>query len=152
MKYIRYIGLVIAILLVFTPLSFAEERYNVHVNVKCKDDVLKSSIESFMKRELRNVGNINITDTEPCFKLGIIATNILNIHTRPIGTVVISTIVTFHAKDTPGSDIMDHILITGDGIDSIRELCISLVVAFETNTLEPMRAFKKGKRDEKTNY
>ncbi len=144
MKYARYIGLVIAVLLVFTPLSFAGERYNVHVKVKCEDDVLKSSVESFTKRELHNVGNINITDTEPCFKLDIIATNILNIHTRPIGTVVISTVVTFHAKDTPGSEIMDHILITGDGIDSIRELCISLVAAFETNTLEPVR---KSKRD-----
>ncbi len=144
MKYARYIGLVIAVLLVFTPLSFAEERYNVHVEVKCEDDVLQSSVESFTKRELRNVGNINITDTEPYFKLGIIATNILNIHTRPIGTVVISTVVTFHEMDTPGSDIMDHILITGDGIDSIRDLCISLVAAFETNTLEPVR---KSKRD-----
>jgi hypothetical protein len=132
-----------------------EKKENVFVKINCKDDSLKSLIRSFINRELRSLGTVNIMDADPntlssflskqddpsCFELNIIAVD--------NNGVCLSVVVSFSAKDNPSGSVFDHMLLTGgSSIESIRELCTNLVVSFESSSLESFKRLINGRLQE----
>jgi hypothetical protein len=81
MKYIRIIGLALAIsLTVYGRLSFAKEKgfyyFKVKLNVEAKPENIKGSIEDYMGRELRDLGDVILTDTESEWEINVMAAEI----------------------------------------------------------------------------
>lgn len=89
----------LALMILCAIFGFAQEskpNYRVSVNVSSKEEI-KSNVVSYVSRELRALGDILIVDSEPQYRISIIAMRAESRAGNSMG-YVISTVVTKHIQ------------------------------------------------------
>lgn len=136
----------------------ATSRHRVALHVSCENDALRSQITSFLSRELRSLGDVDITDQDPSFKILIVAIAArlkggyevgyafsviitsplgdwswaLSKELTPEGKMAISKILGEHES------LEDHQLLVG-GFSDLRQSLTEIIASFDAKKLEPRR-------------
>ncbi|MET0754442.1 MAG: hypothetical protein ABWZ66_13755 [Pyrinomonadaceae bacterium] len=146
--------LFLILLVVFCSLpAFAQtKKIFVSVSVESKDTKLRDTIESYITRELRTLGDVEIDNSFGFFKVDILAIE-NEIDGEALGytiSVVISHFSTCTSKKITVKGQLetwncyvqqDHFLKT-DAVANLRKMCERIVTDFDTRVLKPMRAVK----------
>jgi len=132
----------------------------VQVIVDCDDSALKNRIVSFISRELRSLGDVDITDVAPMYKISIvaIAVRLRSGYTagHAVSTVISSPLVnldwalsdelTPEAKKSLSEmlaaheSLDDHRVFVGNE-EALRASLEELIADFDAAELEPTRRF-----------
>lgn len=150
------IGLLIFVVLIFSCVASSQTRkITVGITVSA-DERIKSQIESYIKSELRQIGDIDIYASDPEFEVRIVAID-------PGSAVVLSVVVVSKADFTPyiewklsGSNVtsqakkdLTELLAKQDSImhhavmsrseAMLRDLCRDVVASIDTDVFEESR-------------
>lgn len=124
--------------------SFGQKRtYDVEVVVGSSDKNLANTVESYITRELRTLGDVNLVKTKPLYSLRLIALKQENAAGNHLG-YVISVVAVLNISCTlygnPDTcNLFDDHLVYVDGKDKLREICEEIVTDFDTRILKPVR-------------
>jgi hypothetical protein len=106
------------------------------VNVEVSGDYA-SEAESYLKRELRSLGDVVVTSKNPDYTIDLIIASV----TAPIDGVSKEVGLSFSwvtLSHTPPVGMTDH-LLAGDGKDSLKKRCEKYIARFDVKNLEPRR-------------
>jgi len=141
------------------------EKWSGRVSVEVQADVeqLRNDITSYVDRELRSLGDVSVTDSEPTYVLEIIAAKVHNTGGAPLGTSI-SVLITrplvgrsyfdMWLKDKVASETIDALAnyyagavevvghSTWYGAD-LQVQCRNIVTGFDTRVLVPARKVYK---------
>ena len=137
-----FVGLTLLFSVAFTgepPHAQVPHKFKVYVNVNCDDENTKSLIQSYIKRELRSLGDVIIISFDDArYILTIIAVEPTYKATgRKTSGIAISS--TFLRK-TPSDDFYyPYLMLYTDDIKELEGLCKSIVADIDTSNLEPVR-------------
>lgn len=141
------------------------EKFEIYVSVSCKDEITKGVIESYIKRELRSLGDVNIRKklghptshglhlvvTEHTFKNTGTKTGLITIATTYTKQIYPYPLLTPHiSKDKAVELLLDDVfslwysdylntLLTSDQKENLQENCKEIVAYFDTSFLEKER-------------
>lgn len=146
-------NLFLIVLILFCSISaFSQARkIYVEVSVQVKDTKLRDTIESYITRELRTLGDVEV-DSPGFFKIEVLALE-NRTSTELLGytmSVVISHFSTCTSRKTNSKGKLEtwtcyvqkfHFLRVGS-TDDFRKMCEDVVTDFDTRALKPMRAVK----------
>jgi hypothetical protein len=136
--------------------------FRVQVIISSDDPIIKNVIESYVKRELRSLGGVIVTDNDPEYAIEIVALHPETVEKCYINSIALSVVIRaplnlsmiqvlaaatslekkeqhsivrlYEGKDT----LIRHFLLM-PSIDNLRESCESIVADFYSDTLEPRR-------------
>jgi hypothetical protein len=141
MKYIRIIGFAVAIsLTVYGRLSFAQEKsfhyFKVKLNVEAEPENIQGSIEGYMGRELKSLGDVILTDIEPEWEINVMAAEITTEDSDKKG--IACTAVVFEPVNKKNLDaLIDKYLY------KLREIDNSAIEKFNTELAKLMYEYKR---------
>ncbi|MBX3291643.1 MAG: hypothetical protein KF881_01990 [Acidobacteria bacterium] len=116
---------------------------SVTIEVQSKDKELAQTIESYIKREIRSLKDVEIVDQDGFHKIQIIAMKDTNVSGKVTG-YTISMVVTWRAtcitldKRRP-CYVLDDFLIDTGPMNDLRAACEALVVKFDQRSVENLR-------------
>ena len=152
-----------------SQIQSAPEKFNVFVHVKCRDEVTKTLIESYIKRELRNLRDVLINqNTLATHTLMVNALELERAGIGKTGAIAISAIYTeviypyhllnAHLSREKYMDIAADLVatttfplsfdkycqsfLTVGATEDLPSFCRNIVAAFDTTTLEKERQKK----------
>ena len=138
--------IVLGLFLTFTftgILSNAQSRskFKVHVRVSCDDENTKSLIQSWTKRELRNLGDVVIVRFDDAqYILAIVAVEEFYQATgRKSGGISIGVMLTQRAGLDTGHYYYPDFSVVNWSTKHLEHLCKDLVADVDTRRLEPVR-------------
>ncbi|WP_043767562.1 hypothetical protein [Algiphilus aromaticivorans] len=136
-------------------------KHRVAVNVQCEDESVRSQISSFIRRELRDLGDVVVTHHAADFALAVVA---IRWDSRETDIYAASVLLTESAMppsrflrptDFPEDQIklldemyggipqaLDHNLVVG-GIPSIKAAFTEQIAEFDAAFLEPVRRYRR---------
>jgi hypothetical protein len=155
--------LIAAWLVVFSVVSASTQaadrtsRFKVSLEVNATDESLKDRVSSYMNRELRGLGDIEITESHPTYKISVIALAVSLKNGHNVG-YAISYVVTEPLESwqnlatdlnekaqqlvklitSESERLDDHKLLIGTDAD-LKQTVDDLVSNFDTKMLEPSR-------------
>ncbi|MDE0634765.1 MAG: hypothetical protein OXI43_02775 [Candidatus Poribacteria bacterium] len=119
-------------------------KFKVYVSVTCDDKQIKSSIESYVKRELRSLHDVDIVSlkSKPPFEIVIVALQGKYKETKRKSDAIAFAVNFLQRNSLDWSSYLypELSVFIGD-IRDLEHFCKSVVVAFDTETLEPVREF-----------
>lgn len=140
----------------------------VLIDVGCDDVALKSRITSFISREMRSLGDIEITDVNPSYKISVVAISVTlksgytaghavsTVISRPLGnwSWALSKELTPENRESISSIISDHESLEKHGLfvgseDGLRSSLEEMIAEFDAQELEPMRRFWNNRKNSK---
>ncbi len=152
----RLILLVLIYLTIGIPVTLSEKRvFRVEVSVDCKDDTMESLIESYVKRELRSLGDVEVISTNPELQIVIagmrdktkggrdlgysLAVAYTMQHTVPF--FVLRKDISHWMKAAYLSPVYEFsgLQVSGGSWEALQSTCQSVVASFDTGRLEPLR-------------
>lgn len=140
------------ILFVGVVIVFPQRKINFQISltVQSVDNELRNKVDSYISRELRSLGDVNITSSGEFYQLIILAQPQQLKNGEPIGfslAVVInyqSTCVGIDQKPYPC--YVFSALLAYSGSDSVlRDTCEQIVTDLDTSKLQPLRKLYKEK-------
>ena len=147
MNYVRTITYTAIILLLCTYVSFAEETkpsFKVGLSITCPDKGTEQAIESYLSRELRSLGDVDIVDPGEDIILEIIALKDLTVSGKVLGySFSVVYIEPIECDDLPFMHRNAH-RIYGAGPNGLRNRCEDIIVDFDSTYLKSGRKFRKG--------
>lgn len=136
---------ILGILLSFTftgKLSNAQtHKFRIHVAVAVDDENTKNLISSWIKRDLRNLGDVRIVSfDDAAYILGVVAVEpTLKATGRKAGDIAIGTAVSRRSGTDPALYHVPDLWVFTDDTEDLEGLCKSIVATMDTRTLEPVR-------------
>lgn len=148
-------------LTVFFVFSANAQTTKISVGVTINaDDSIKSEIESYIKRELRSLNDIDLYATKPHFEIqlvavkpnGIVAISVLVIRKRDFTTYINSKLTSKSIEPKIKNDLIENLAINdsvdqhflfSDSLYNLSELCKSVVAKVDANTFEGERKLNK---------
>jgi hypothetical protein len=143
-------------------------RQRIAVSVTCNDGALRSEITSFISRELRGLGDVDITDDNPSFKISVVAMSVKMqngydagyafsvIITSPLGdwSWALSDKLNSQAKASIAQLFQGHESLEDDELvvgnnDDLRQNLTEIIAKFDANSLEPRRKLWQKFKDSK---
>ena len=143
--FFRNLFLLVSLML-FLSVTFTGEptraqkthNFKVHVSVTCEDEHTKSLIQSYIKRELRSLGDVLIVGNNDQYILNIVAVEPTYEATgRKIGGIAIGSV--FFRKTLSGDYSYPDLRVCGDDTKDLEGICKSIVANIDTRHLEPVR-------------
>jgi hypothetical protein len=141
------------LLFVFASGLEAQTNFSFDVDVSCDDMATRSLVRSFFSRELRELGDVRVSESaSPDYRIDVITFIVKRKWTM-------SVVVTepFGGNASAGSDAevaaslagwaraVDHSLVRGDSIDDLAEEIRQIVVTLNREVLKPLRKEMKKK-------
>lgn len=148
------------------PLTPEQEKFWLRPQWKVKvtvsaDESIKNSVSSYLNRELRSLGDVDIVDNNPEWQLSILGGELETAGGRKTGVVLSTVILTpFNSKILLSQQLKpeykdkalqmtsqlfwypEHWLRIGPA-DSLQTLCKEIIAAFDTKYLEEQRRSRR---------
>ena len=139
------------------PITLSQKRvYRVQVEVSYKaDDTMNSLIKSYIKRELRSLGDVEVVNTNPEFQIIIVGKTDHTKGGRDLGYSLAVAYTTRHTvpsfvlrkdisdwmKSTYLSPVyvLEGLIIMGGERENLQSVCQETVADLDTKMLEPLR-------------
>ena len=133
-----------------TPLTLSGTNPKLRVQVLVSSDNMKNTIESFMNRELRSLGDVEISYSEPQWTINVVHLKLAvnGMFTGHALSVVATKAIASQSTNkyaAPIDALVHHVLCIG-GTDDLRERCQMIVAGFDSSELEPYRQVNKNVR------
>ena len=123
--------------------SFAQKssKFKVHVGVSSEDEHTKSLIQSWIKRDLRSLGDVVIVGFDDSqWVLAIVAVETTYQATgRKSGGIAIGSMFLRKAGISNGLYYYPDLLVSTDDTKDLEQLCKGIVADLDTRRLEPIR-------------
>ena len=137
-----FVGLMLFLSVVFTgetPHAQVPSKFKIYVSVSYDDEHIKSLIQSYIKREIRSLGDVLVVGRDDAqYFLSIVAIERTYRETgRKSGAIAFAYMFT---KKTPAGDYyFPELWVAINDITDLEKSCKSIVVGIDTSTLEPIR-------------
>ena len=144
-RYVCYIWILLLSSITFTGQSANAQRphrFKVYVGVTCDDKHTKSLIQSWTKRELRNLGDVVIIGFEDAeYILNIVAIEpVSQASGRKMGDISIGSVFMRKVPNTENHYYYPYSWVHSGSIDKHLEfLCKTLVASIDTTAFERVR-------------
>jgi hypothetical protein len=138
-----------------------EPSFRVQVIVQA-DEQLKNMIESFIKRELRSLNDVAVTDKDPRYVIGIVALQAKAVEGAELDSIALSLVIRASASTVPissltapadaerepkdnavdvykGTDTLIQHGLFMTPIDGLKRACEEIIADFDSDALEPRR-------------
>ena len=130
----------------------ATREIKVYVSIECDNENTETLIKSWIKRELRNLSDVNLVGMVEAEVMLFLLTNEPKYETgKETGGIAIS--YTCLQRDPTSPDISPRFylpnigLVNGDKNLDLENLCKNIVAYFDTENLEPIRIARKVAND-----
>ncbi|HEX8397834.1 MAG TPA: hypothetical protein VF644_10435 [Pyrinomonadaceae bacterium] len=154
MKVIFHLTLIVLLLILVQPIYSQKKDFSISVDVQAKDKTTQNLVESYITRELRTLGDVDIKENEPFYRMTIIvlknkSTDGLNIgYTLSITTSYrnkcLHSVKKDGKPDTYACYVSSGHSVHIGGLGDLRSMCEEVVNEFDIETLKPTRdVFKK---------
>lgn len=114
-------------------------KFKVHVNVNCDDEDNKSLMQSYIKRELRSLGDVLIVGPGDALFILTIVTVESTYPDTGAGSGDIATGVMFLSKTPDGDYYYPNLLVCSHNTEHLERVCKDLVAKIDTQEFEPIR-------------
>jgi hypothetical protein len=164
---------IVVLLCVIAAPTYAQVFMPDRVSVKVGgDESLKGDVTSYIKRELRSLNDLVITDDNPRFSISVLIVRVRGVRGEDLGfsmSVVVTelsgrSLANIIKPESCGAcvasswgralgetlpdmvEVQDHLLFTG-GPDDLQTLCRNVVTGIDTDIFEPRRAIIQKSKD-----
>ncbi|MEQ1762851.1 MAG: hypothetical protein ABL984_06895 [Pyrinomonadaceae bacterium] len=144
----------ILLLVLVLSTSLLGQKFSVSVDVSLKDVDSKNSLKSYLSRELRSLGDVEITEASTArYKVRVVAILSSSKGGSNLGYAYSSTFLESVECSYPGgtqkwecSEYLGNYLAIGD-MESIQKNASSIIVDFDTAVLEPVRKLRRSTKE-----
>jgi hypothetical protein len=123
-------------------------KFVVNVDVQLREKDLQDKVESYVTRELRSLGDVEISNKDPFYTIRILGLKDRTVGGRSLG-YTLSTVIIWHStcltpsaktvQDTYPCEIFDDHYIRSGSDDDLQDLCKDIVTNFDIRSLKPLR-------------
>lgn len=119
----------------------SHHKFRICVNVQTEDEHTQSLMQSWIKRELRNLGDVRIVSFDDAsYILSVVAIEpISKLTGRKMGDIAMGTVFYMKSAAHPGLYYEPDLLVNTDDTVDLERLCKSLVASIDTRNLESTR-------------
>jgi len=134
---------ILGMLLIFTFTGKSSDaqshKFRIHVSVSTDDENTKSLMQSWIKRELRSLGDVNIVSFDDAsYILGVVAVEPTYTSGRKTNGIAIGSNFLMKARDT-GLYYYPSLTVHTADIRDLESLCKGIVADIDTHRLESIR-------------
>ena len=151
----RLLILLVLLLMVGAPVTLSQKAmFRVAVEITTKDESIKSLIESYIKRELRSLGDVEVVKKDPHLKIEMVCIKHKSKDGNHLGYAFATAFTRKHSTvDWLRTDIsedlkvfltpvyvLENLYLKVGGRESIKSSCQEIVADLDTEHIEQLRS------------
>lgn len=118
-------------------------KFDVFLSVQSDDSKVRSTVESYLRRELRSLNDVRVVDRDVRFELLVLVIPTRTLSGRPLGYTIAAVVNKMQSckfgQTILSCPVYQNLTLYSGGDDDLRENCEDIVNTFDTRNLQPVR-------------